>query len=96
MGQITVDMRTLDLRNAAAQPVTGTHVRNLQGLLNAFLRSSDTPAHEEPPPLLSLDGAAGSKTRQMVLLFQSAQGLVQDAIVGPLTWKQLIEFDLQL
>jgi peptidoglycan hydrolase-like protein with peptidoglycan-binding domain len=32
----------------------------------------------------------------MVLLFQSAQGLAQDAIVGPLTWKQLIEFDLQL
>jgi peptidoglycan hydrolase-like protein with peptidoglycan-binding domain len=95
MAQLTVDMRTLDLRDADDKPVTGRHVRNLQGLLNAFLRSADTPADEQLIPLLSLDGVAGPRTKQEILRFQAAQGLVEDAVVGPLTWKELIEFDLE-
>jgi peptidoglycan hydrolase-like protein with peptidoglycan-binding domain len=87
MTQLTVDMRTLDLRQASKQPVTGRHVRNLQGLLNVWLRSFD----EEPIPLLELDGVAGGKTAGLTARFQEAHGLTVDAVVGPRTWSRLIE-----
>jgi peptidoglycan hydrolase-like protein with peptidoglycan-binding domain len=87
MTQLTVDMRTLDLQNASEQPVTGRHVRNLQGLLNVWLRSFD----EEPIPLLELDGVAGGKTAGITVRFQEAHGLGADAVVGPHTWTNLIK-----
>jgi peptidoglycan hydrolase-like protein with peptidoglycan-binding domain len=86
MAHVTVDMRTLDLRDAGAAPVTGRHVRNLQGLLNVWLRSFD----EEPFPLLDLDGVAGKDTSAMTVRFQEAQELTADAVVGPRTWSSLI------
>jgi peptidoglycan hydrolase-like protein with peptidoglycan-binding domain len=87
MAELTVDMRTLDLGHASEQPVTGRHVRNLQGLLNVWLRSFD----EEPIPLLELDGVAGEKTAGITVRFQEAHELAADAVVGPRTWSNLIE-----
>ena len=86
MAQVTVDMRTLDLRDADARPVTGRHVRNLQGLLNVWLRSFD----EDPMPLLDLDGVAGKHTAALAVRFQEAQGIAADAVVGPRSWSALI------
>jgi len=40
-----------------------------------------------------LDGTAGAKTNQAVLAFQAAAHLATDAVVGPLTWRKLIEQD---
>jgi len=40
-----------------------------------------------------LDGTAGAKTTQAVLAFQTAAQLARDAVVGPLTWRKLIEQD---
>ena len=87
MAELTVDMRTLDLGRSSEQPVTGRHVRNLQGLLNVWLRSFD----EEPIPLLELDGVAGEKTAGIIVRFQEAHELAADAVVGPRTWTNLIE-----
>jgi len=87
VAQFTVDMQTLDLAHASEQPVTGRHVRNLQGLLNVWLRSYD----EEPVPLLELDGVAGEKTAGWTARFQDAHQLVVDSVVGPRTWSRLIE-----
>jgi peptidoglycan hydrolase-like protein with peptidoglycan-binding domain len=42
---------------------------------------------------LALDGAAGARTKQAALAFQTAAHLATDAIVGPLTWKRLIQQD---
>ena len=87
MARFTVDMQTLDLAHASEQPVTGRHVRNLQGLLNVWLRSYD----EEPVPLLELDGVAGGKTAEWTVRFQEAHQLAVDSVVGPRTWSRLIE-----
>jgi peptidoglycan hydrolase-like protein with peptidoglycan-binding domain len=91
MPLVTVDIRTLDLQNAATSPVTGRQVRTLQGLLNAWLRSADTPPHVEPDPLLDLDGVAGRATRSIALRFQEARRLHADAVIGPKTWAALVE-----
>ena len=91
MPLVTVDLRTLDLRNAAASPVTGRQVRTLQGLLNAWLRSADTPPHAAPDPLLDLDGVRGRVTRSVATRFQGADGLGADAVIGPKTWAALVE-----
>lgn len=91
MPQITVDVRTLDLRNAVASPVTGRQVRTLQGLLNVWLRSMDAPPHAAPDPLLDLDGVAGRATRSVAVRFQEAHGFDADAIIGPRTWTALVE-----
>ena len=37
---------------------------------------------------LTLDGAAGAKTKQAVLAFQTAAHLATDTVVGPLTWRK--------
>lgn len=78
MARFTVDMQTLDLAHASEQPVTGRHVRNLQGLLNVWLRSYD----EEPVPLLELDGVAGGKTAEWTVRFQEAHQLAVDTLSG--------------
>jgi hypothetical protein len=45
MAQVTVDMDTIDLRNAEGAPVQGRHVDNLQGLLAA----ARSPAFDPGP-----------------------------------------------
>ena len=93
MAQVTVKMRTIDLRNAASQPVTGDDVKTLQALLNVFLTAGDVGEDGTPILPLTEDGMAGANTRQAALAFQTAAGLATDAIVGPMTWRKLIEQD---
>lgn len=94
MAEVTATMSTIDLRNAQNEPVRGRHVWKLQAMLNVWLRSGDTPAGEQPPPLLATDGRGGPRTRAVLLDFQGLSGLQADAIAGPLTWRALLEFDL--
>ena len=84
---------TIDLRQAEAKVVTGKDVKTLQALLNLFLTAGDAGEDGSPIPPLALDGAAGAKTKQAVLAFQTAAHLATDAVVGPLTWRKLIEQD---
>jgi len=93
MAQIVVSMKTIDLRKAELQPVSGEDVKTLQALLNLFLTAGDVGEDGNPIPPLTLDGTAGAKTKQAVLAFQTAAHLATDAVVGPLTWKKLIEQD---
>jgi peptidoglycan hydrolase-like protein with peptidoglycan-binding domain len=93
MAQIVVSMKTIDLRKAELQPVLGEDVKTLQALLNLFLTAGDVGEDGSPIPPLMLDGTAGAKTKQAALAFQTAAHLVTDAVVGPLTWKKLIEQD---
>ena len=93
MAQIVVTIRTIDLRKAELQPVAGKDVKTLQALLNLFLTAGDAGEDGTPIPPLTLDGSAGAKTKQAVLAFQIAAHLAADAVVGPLTWKKLIEQD---
>jgi len=93
MAQIVVSMKTIDLRKAELQPVSGEDVKTLQALLNLFLTAGDVGEDGSPIPPLMLDGTAGAKTKQAALAFQTAAHLVTDAVVGPLTWKKLIEQD---
>lgn len=81
---LTVRMDTLDLRNAATELVAGRHVDNLQGLLKGTRRSEWDPG--------PIDGLGGPLTRQAVVAFQADTGLDADAIVGPITWGELIPF----
>jgi len=93
MAQIVASLKTIDLRNAELQPVPGEDVKTLQALLNLFLTAGDVGEDGSPIPPLTVDGAAGAKTRQAALAFQTAAHLAPDAVVGPLTWKKLIEQD---
>ena len=93
MAQIVVTIRRLDLRKAELQPVAGKDVKTLQALLNLFLTAGDVGEDGSPILPLTLDGTAGAKTKQAALAFQTAAHLVTDAVVGPLTWRKLIEQD---
>jgi peptidoglycan hydrolase-like protein with peptidoglycan-binding domain len=93
MAQVVASMNTIDLRHAEVQVVTGKDVKTLQALLNLFLKAGDAGEDGSPIALLALDGAAGGKTKQAVLAFQTAAHLATDAVVDPLTWGKLIEQD---
>jgi peptidoglycan hydrolase-like protein with peptidoglycan-binding domain len=93
MVQVVVQMRTIDLRKAELQPVTGDDVKTLQSLLNLFLTAGDVGEDGTPIPPLALDGIAGAQTKQATLAFQTAAHLATDAVVGPLTWRKLIKQD---
>jgi peptidoglycan hydrolase-like protein with peptidoglycan-binding domain len=93
MAQIQVKLATIDLRKAGTTPVSGDDVRTLQALLNLFLTAGDIGEDGTPILPLTIDGTAGAKTRQAVLAFQTAAHLATDAIVGPLTWRKLVEQD---
>lgn len=73
-------------RLADAMPVlrqsTGTRgsARKLQTLLNLLLS-----------PQIEVDGVFGPATAGKVRLFQTARELAVDGIVGPITWRALIE-----
>jgi peptidoglycan hydrolase-like protein with peptidoglycan-binding domain len=96
MSTVTAQMEIIDLSKAEHTLVRGRHVWKLQAMLNVFLRSADTPAGEEPLPLLDTDGIGGALTKAEVLRFQAAHQLTEDAIVGSLTWRELFEFDVLL
>ena len=93
MAQIVASLKTIDLRNAELQPVAGEDVKTLQALLNIFLTAGDVGDDGSPIPPLTVDGTAGAKTKQAALAFQTAAHLAPDGIVGPLTWRSLIERD---
>jgi peptidoglycan hydrolase-like protein with peptidoglycan-binding domain len=93
MAQVAVNLKTIDLRKAELQPVEGEDVKTLQALLNLFLTAGDVGEDGTPIPPLTVDGAAGEKTKQAALAFQTAAHLATDAIVGPLTWRKLVEQD---
>ena len=93
MVQVVVSLRTIDLREAELQSVSGEDVKTLQALLNLFLTAGDVGEDGSPILPLTLDGTAGVKTKQAVLAFQTAAHLATDAVVGPLTWRKLIEQD---
>jgi len=58
----------------------GTNVKYLQQLLYSYLY-----------PVGAIDGIFGSQTEREVKAFQSEHGLVADGIVGPATWKALLD-----
>jgi peptidoglycan hydrolase-like protein with peptidoglycan-binding domain len=93
MVQVIASLKTVDLREAESRPVAGKDVKTLQALLNLFLTAGDGGEDGSPIPPLAQDGAAGAGTKQAALAFQTAAHLTTDAIVGPLTWKKLIEQD---
>lgn len=93
MTQVAVNMKTIDLRKAERQPIAGDDVKTLQALLNLFLTAGDVGEDGSPIAPLILDGTAGKNTKQALLAFQTAAHLATDAIVGPLTWRKLIEQD---
>lgn len=93
MAQVVVKMKTIDLRKANQQPVEGEDVKTLQALLNLFLTAGDVGEDGTPIPPLTVDGTAGAATKQAALAFQTAAHLATDAIVGPLSWRKLIEQD---
>lgn len=68
------------IRPTLRQGNSGTAVRELQTLLNDLVR---------PVPLLIVDGAFGSKTKQAAMAFQSSRRLTIDGVVGPQTWAAL-------
>ena len=80
MAQVVVIMKTIDLRTAELQPVTGQDVKTmhtiktLQALLNLFLTAGDGGEDGSPIPPLTVDGIAGAKTKQAALAFQTAAG----------------------
>ena len=88
MVAVTVDMDVIDLRDAHNELVTGSHVDNLQGLLTG----TRNPAWDPGP----IDGLGGPRTRAAVVAFQEDNTLEPDAIVGPLTWGELIASSLSL
>lgn len=47
-------------------------------------------------PPIAADGIFGSATKNAVLVFQRAAGLVADGVVGPVTWNAIIEAFLAL
>jgi len=91
MAQVVVNLKTIDLRKAGQQPVTNEDVKTLQALLNIFLTAGDVGEDGTPILPLAVDGEAGANTKQATLAFQTAAHLGTDAIVGPMTWKKLIE-----
>lgn len=93
MAQVVANLNTIDLRQADVQVVTGKDAKTLQALLNLFLSAGDAGEDGSPIPVLAVDGAAGAKTKQALLAFQTAAHLATDAVVGPLTWRKLIEQD---
>jgi peptidoglycan hydrolase-like protein with peptidoglycan-binding domain len=93
MAQFSVTMRTLDLRKAEQQTVTGKDVRVLKALLNVFLTAGDVGEGGTPILPLTVDDEAGPKTKTALLAFQFAAHVTRDAIVGPATWRKLIERD---
>ncbi|QGM94001.1 peptidoglycan-binding protein [Methylocystis rosea] len=93
MTQVAVNLKTIDLRNAELQPVAGDDIKTLQALLNLFLTAGDIGEDGSPILPLVLDGTAGAQTKQALLAFQTAAHLAKDAIIGPLTWRKLIEQD---
>ncbi len=93
MAEVVASLKTIDLRNAETQAVMSKDVKTLQALLNLFLTAGDIGEDGTPIPPLALDGAAGAKTKQAALAFQTAAHLATDGIVGALTWKKLIEQD---
>ena len=93
MAQVVVNLRTIDLRKAQQAPVTGDDVKTLQALLNLFLTAGDVGEDGTPILPLTVDGTAGAKTKDATLAFQTAAHLATDAIVGPLTWRKLVEQD---
>ena len=82
---VTVSMDTIDLRNAQTTPVKSAQVDNLQGLLKAAARKNPT---FDPG---TIDGIGGPKTKEATGNFQAAKAAPKDFIVGPKTWKALIE-----
>lgn len=93
MAQFPVDLRTLDLSKVEQQPITGEDVKTLKALINLFLTAGDGGEDGDPIAPLTLNDTAGPRTKKAVLAFQTAAHLTQDAIVGPLTWRKLIEQD---
>lgn len=93
MAQIVTTMPTIDLRKAHVHPITGKYVKTLQALLNLFLTAGDVGEDGTPVVPLALDGTGGVNTKQATLWFQTAAHLDPDTIVGPLTWRKLIEQD---
>ena len=84
MTSVTVNMQLLDLRTAERALVLGRPVDNLQGLLKGTRNGAWDPG--------PVDGLGGPRTKAAVIAFQGANSLVQDAVVGPLTWGTLIPF----
>lgn len=58
----------------------GEDVKRLQGILNQKL---------SPSPNISVDGLFGPATAAAVVVFQKANGLFPDSVVGPKTRKAL-------
>lgn len=65
---------------------TGSAVRLMQNYLND-LRAR----YPSAIPPLTVDGAFGPQTQAAVIAFQRIMGLAADGIIGPVTWRAIIE-----
>lgn len=50
MSQVVAGLKTIDLRKAELQPITGEEVKTLQALLNLFLTAGDVGEDGTPIP----------------------------------------------
>jgi hypothetical protein len=66
--------------------ITSAEVWVVQRLLNLWLTNSKTTF-----PPLNEDGIFGSETEQVVRSFQRAESLSIDGLLGPQTWRRLLE-----
>lgn len=83
--EIIMALPTIDFRNANNTPVRDSHlVDNIQGLLKGVQRADCDPG--------LVDNIGGGKTYQAVVSFQRVAGLDADGIVGPNTWRKLINW----
>ena len=84
----TLGIGTIPPNVVLRQGSRGQDVVTLQYLLNVASRYySDVPAPSQ-------DGIFGNGTRQSVIAFQRAMGLVADGIAGPRTWQALYDIYL--
>jgi len=69
----------------------GGEIRFLQIVLNTHLQHRPKLKTDQPLFKLKVDGIFGNKTERMVRDYQKFAGLKIDGIVGPQTWKSLLE-----
>ena len=93
MVQVIASLKTVDLRGAEFSAGRGQGRQDASSSAQSFPHRRRRGEDGSPIPPLVLDGAAGASTKQAALAFQTAAHLTTDAIVGPLTWKKLIEQD---
>lgn|GEM_PF-2276032 len=86
VANVNVNLPILDLRNADRTAVTIPGTSTMQALLMAHRLGPDGLVGPNGRP----NGSAGPNTRRLLLEFQRAARIADDAICGPITWRALL------